>query len=58
MKASAMDPSYYTRRPVRPARYPNAADRRVTAEKVVDSLLAVAIGVSVVTVLLFLLTLG
>ncbi len=58
MKASVMDPSYYTRRPVRPVRYPNAADKRITLEKVVDYLLAAAIGISVVTVLLFLLALG
>ncbi len=58
MKATALNSSYYSRRPVHTVRYPNAADRRITLEKVVDYLLAVTIGVSVVTVLLFLLTLG
>ncbi len=58
MKATAIDPAYYNRRPVKPLRYPNAANRALTLEKIVDYLLAVAIGVGVVTVFLFLLTLG
>ncbi len=58
MKANAMNPEYYHRRPIQFHRYPNAAKRRVTAEKVVDALLAVSITASVVTILLFLLALG
>ncbi len=58
MKATAMNPNYYTRRPVHCPAFPNAAEKRITAEKVVDTLLAVAITASVVTILLFLLTLG
>ncbi len=59
MKATvAMNPNYYTRRPVRTCPYPNARGKRITAEKVVDTLLAIAITASVVTILLFLLTLG
>ncbi len=59
MKAAvAMNPKYYTRRPVKSRPYPNAAERRVTLEKVVDFLLGFAIAASVVTILLFILALG
>lgn len=59
MKATvAMNPKYYTRRPARIRPYPNAADKRITFEKVVDFLLGLAISASVVTILLFILALG
>lgn len=59
MKAAvAMNPKYYVRRPQKAKAYPNAADRRVTAEKVIDTLLGLAIAASVVTALMFILALG
>lgn len=58
MKAIAVNYNYDTRRSVKPRPYPNAADRRVTLEKVLDFLLALTISASVVTILLFLLALG
>lgn len=59
MKATvAMNPKYYTRRPIKTRPYPNAADKHITFEKVVDFLLGLAISVSAVTVLLFILALG
>lgn len=58
MKTAALDPNYYNRRPVKARPYPNAADKRLTAEKAVNFLLCAAISVSVVTALLFILALG
>lgn len=49
---------YYAPRVGTPKPYPNAADRRITVEKVVDTLLAAAITLSVITVLLVLLAMG
>ncbi len=59
MKAAvAMNPKYYARRPVKSHPYPNAADRHINAEKIVDVLLGIAISAAVVTILLFILALG
>lgn len=59
MKATAMRSyNYYATRRQTPSRYPNAATRRFTVQKLVDILLAAVITVAVVAILLFLLTLG
>lgn len=59
MKATAMKSyNYYANRSRTPSRYPNAAARRFSAQKLVDILLAAVITVAVVAILLFLLALG
>lgn len=46
--------TYYAAKDPRAHRYPNAANRRFYAEKVVDGLLAAAITVAAVVILMFL----
>lgn len=58
MKATAIRTNYFPRPRVQTYRFPNAADRRITAEKVVDTLLAAGIVLGVVSVLLFILAIG
>lgn len=57
MKAAAIAAQYAPRRKVSRSRFPNAADHRLTAEKVLDVLLAAGIALGVVSMLLFALTL-
>ncbi len=59
MKAAvAMNPKYYVRRPVKAKPYPNAANKRRTLDKALDTILSLALCASVVTILLFVLALG
>ena len=59
MKAAvAMNPRYYVRRPKKVKPFPNAADKRNSLDKALDTILSLALCASVVTILLFVLALG
>lgn len=59
MKAAvAMNPKYYVRRCSKAKAYPNAADKRKTLDRILDTVLSLALCASVVTILLFVLALG
>ena len=59
MKAAvAMNPKYYVRRPEKSKPFPNAADKRNSLDKALDTILSLALCASVVTILLFVLALG
>lgn len=57
MKATTVSTRYYARRS-HTNRFPNAASRRFTAEKLLDTALAAATTLGGVVILMFLLALG
>lgn len=59
MKAAvAMNPKYYLRRAAKAKPFPNAAEKRKTVDRALDTILSLALCASVVTILLFILALG